>query len=157
MWTISLSISNCFPIGCCQGHITYLHILDSENFRAASRPCIGLVNIFTNGQLLDFTYEDPLGSSPPNFSPNFPKFLGVGANFASATKDRQLFSQKIVYLSQGKGLQNFKNYLNELQEFSTRNFLIFSSRCGTLPLCQNSFTFVPVSYTHLTLPTKRIV
>jgi len=81
---ISLSISNCFPIGRFQGHITYLNILDSENFTAANRSCIGLVNIFTNGQLFDFTYEAPLGSSPPNFSPNSPKFLGVGANFASA-------------------------------------------------------------------------
>jgi len=42
----------------------------------------------------------------------------------------------------GVKVENFKNYLNELQEFCTRNFVIFSGRCGPLPLCQNSFTFV---------------
>jgi len=42
----------------------------------------------------------------------------------------------------GVKVEKFKNYLNELQEFPTRNVLIFSSRCGTLQLRQNSFTFV---------------
>jgi len=42
----------------------------------------------------------------------------------------------------GVKVENFKNYLNELQDFCTRHFLIFCSRCGHLPLCQNLFTFV---------------
>jgi len=40
----------------------------------------------------------------------------------------------------GVKVEKFKNYLNELQEFPTRDFLTFSSGCGPLPLCQNSFT-----------------
>jgi len=39
-------------------------------------------------------------------------------------------------------VEKFKNYLNELQEFPIQGFLTFCSRSGSLPLCQNSFTFV---------------
>jgi len=68
--------------------------------------------------------------------------------YSCSTPSTWSFQAKISKIFQGHffeifgvKVENFKNYLNELQEFPTRNFLTFSSRCGPLPLCQNSFTF----------------
>ena len=36
----------------------------------------------------------------------------------------------------GAKVRKFKKYLKELQEFPTRNFLLFCGHCGPLSLCQ---------------------
>jgi len=40
-----------------QGHVSNFCIFDLENFAAAIRRCIGVINKLVDGQLVDYTYD----------------------------------------------------------------------------------------------------
>jgi len=50
-------MTDCPLSGRGQAHVISFYILDLENFAVASLRCIGAINEFVDGQLVDYTYD----------------------------------------------------------------------------------------------------